>query len=223
MFFNLLKKDFKILYGIKHQFFSIILFAIVQVVVASFAFKKLGFGDAEILQLTPGIIMLIFLFTGVVTLNTSFVQEKEGDALVGLLLTGIDSALIFLSKFLINFSFLLLIQILIVALHSLFFNLALFAYGYQLFLILFLSAFGFVSLGTIFSAIAVVTPGRELLLPLLLFPLVLPLISAAVFLMQHLFNFKVIDFDSFWFQLLCVYNIIAFMLSLVLFEYVLKE
>lgn len=223
MFFNLVKKDFKILYGIKHQFFSILLFAIVQVIVASFAFKKLGFAEAEILQLTPGIIILIFLFTGIMTLNTSFIQEKEGGALVGLLLTGIDTALIFLSKFLINFSFLLLIQILIVTLHSLFFNITLFAYGYQLFLILFLSAFGFVSLGTIFSAIAVVTPGRELLLPLLLFPLTLPLISAAVFLMQDLFNFKVIDFDSFWFQLLIVYDIVAFMLSLVLFEYVLKE
>lgn len=223
MFFSLLKKDFKLLYGIKHQFYSILVFALVQVVVASFAFKKLGFGDTEILQLTPGIIMLIFLFTAVVTLNTSFVQEKEGDALVGLLLTGIDSALIFLSKFLINFSFLLLIQVLIVSLLSLFFNLMLFTYGYQLFLILFLSAFGFVSLGTIFSAIAVVTPGRELLLPLLLFPLVLPLIAAAVFLMQNLFNFDVIDFNNSWFQLLIVYDVVAFVLSLVLFEYVLRE
>lgn len=223
MFTRILKKDFKLVFGISHHVFSILLFALVQVVVASFAFKKLGFSDKELLQLTPGILILIFIFTGVVSLNTAFVPEKEGEALSGLLQTGIDSVLIYFSKFFVNFIFLFIVQLMISLLHSLLFNLNIFSYGYSLFAIFFLLIFGFVSLGTLFSAISVALPGRELILPLLLFPLLLPLVAAVVFLLQGLFSLGGIDFASFWFKLLCVYDIVAFMLSLVMFDFVIKD
>lgn len=199
------------------------MFALLLVVVSSFSFRRLGLSQSELFALTPGIIWMIFLFTSVSILSQSFIAEKENRAMQGLVLSGAKPESIFISKFLVNSSFIFLLQALVILLHSIFFAVDLFSHYQELLLISFLAALSFSALGTIISSMAVCARGRELLLPLLLFPLCLPLLAALVFLTNNLLETGLLIYSSFWFVFLFVFAVLSFLLSLLLFEYVVRE
>ena len=169
------------------------------------------------------LVWIIFFFCGVVSLNYSFVLEREFAALEGLLLSPVDPALVFISKVLVGWLFLLIVQtVVLIALGTLF-GVALSADFPQLFLISAIIAFGFISLGTLFASIAACIPGRDIILPLLLFPLSLPALAGAVFVTREILSGVGINFGGFWFLLVVCFDIISFTLSAVLFEYAVRE
>ena len=90
-------------------------------------------------------------------------------------------------------------------------------------LLVLLTAAGFVAVGTLLAAIAVCTKGREIILPLVLYPISLPLIAAAVFLTRALLETGVLEFSGFWFVLICVFDVVSLTMSWLLFEYVVGE
>ena len=216
----LVKKDFRCLGRAAPQLVATLGFALLLVVVASFAFRQIGYGESDLQALTPGIVWLIFLFSGVIGLNYSFLTEQENDALHGVLLTPVDPFLVYLAKCICNVVFLVVVQLLVVLAHSLLFSVALVPLLMPLLLVIFLAAVGFAAVGTLLSAMAVHSRSREVLLPIMLFPLCLPLLAGAVFLTREVLASGSLDTGTFWFSLLCGFNVICLTLSWVLFEHV---
>ncbi len=216
----LLKKDIICLWRATPQLLATLGFALLLVVVSSFAFRQIGYGEEELKALTPGIVWLIFLFSGVLALNYSFLTEQENGAMQGVLLTPVDPALLYFSKFFSNLLFMVVVQLLVLFVHSLLFNVALHSVAGSLFLVVFLTAVGFAGLGTLLSAMAVCSRSREVLLPIMLFPLCLPLLAGAVFLTREVIASGSIEMSSFWFALVCGFDVISITLSWLLFEHV---
>lgn len=198
-------------------------FSLLLVVVSSFAFRKTGYHTGQLLDLTPGVLWVIYLFTGVVSLNLTFASEKDGHALLGLSLTGVNPSWIFLSKAICNICFIVLVQSFVFLVHGLLFGVDIFPFFSSFMALSFLVSIGFGSLGTLLSSLAAATRGKEVLLPLVLFPLCLPLLGAAVFLSRELFQTGALSVSSFWFICVIGYDIIAVTLSATLYEFVLRE
>jgi len=219
----LFAKEVRCLFRARQWPIAVIFFAFVLVVLASFAFRRVGYGQQELLESTPGILWMIFLFSGLVSLNYSFFHEEEFGALIGLILSPCDPALIFISKFAANTVFLLVVTAFFTLMHSLLFGVEYGAHTWGLLGILALTSIGFCALGTIFAAMSASVRGRELILPLLLFPLTLPLVVAGLELTNELFGLNGDTSAAPWFLLAAVFDVIAVTLSTVLFEFVVRE
>jgi heme exporter protein B len=222
-FLRLLQKDIRCLLRAKEWLAAIFLFALVLAVLASFAFRQIGYGQDELRAVTPGILWIIFFFCGVVSLNYGFALEREFGALQGLLLGPIDPAAVYISKMLTGTGFLFLIQAFVVCVLTVLFGVELFSQTPALLLLSALSAFGFTALGTLLASISACVPGRDVLLPVLLFPLSLPLLSASVFVTREILAQGLIDYGGFWFLLVIGFDVVSFTLSAVLFEFAVRE
>lgn len=222
-FFLLLAKDTKLLLRAKALLLGIFGFALILVIVSSFAFLSLGITEREKLLVSPGIFWLIFVFTSVTSLNQSFLIEKEQGAHIGILLSPISLNAFYFAKWLSNSIFICIVQLAVMIFHELFFGVPIAQHTAPLLLILVLSAGAFSAIGTLLSAIAVSVRSRELVLPLVLFPLILPLLSASVSLTHDISFRGGIDYSSFWFWFLVCANTIPLALSSLLFEFVVRE
>lgn len=156
--------------------FSALVFALLVIVTFNFAF---GAGPDTIGALVaPGILWVTFTFAGVLSLNRAFVPEKEENCLEGLMASPIPREVIYVGKMLASFLFMIVIEIISLPVFALLFDLPVFS-G-QLVLITFLATVGFVAVGTLFAALAVNTKAREMVLPILFLPVVVPIIISAV-------------------------------------------
>lgn len=223
MLVALIQKEARLFLRSRQWAVGLLVFALVLVVLCSFAFRRVGYGQAELRDLTPGILWTIFLFCGIVALSSSFLPEEELDAITGLLLTPADPAAMFLAKLIANVSVVFAVETLVIVLHSLFFGIDLFPVLPELMLLVLLVSIGFASLGTLFAAVAVAVRGRELVLPLMLFPLSLPLLAGAVFLTRAVLLTGAIPYRDFWFLLVVGFDVISVALSYSLFEFVVRE
>lgn len=218
----LMLKDFRCLWRSPEILVAVFGFALLLIVVASFSFRQIGFGNEQLTAITPGILWLVFLFCGSMCLNHSFELEERDGALRGLI-SSIDSVeLIFLSKFLTNFLFLFVLELFALVVHSILFNIEVIPVLEDFLIILALFAFGFSAIGTLFSAMSVTSKSREILLPILLFPLCLPLVSACVVVSRELLLSGQIEYSGFWFVLVAVFDVVSFVLAWVLFEFVVR-
>ena len=222
-FLLLLQKDLVCTWRCKRAIVGTFSFAFILVVVGSFAFRQIGFGQTELKSVTPGILWLTFLFSGMTILSSSQVYEQEQSALSGLLLHPVDPAAVFLSKWLNNLLVFSLVQVLVVGVHSLLFGAEIFGVVFELTAVSIIWAMGFTAVGTLLSPMAVSSSNREVLLPILLFPLILPHIAAAIILSRELLLDGQLAFSSFWFHFLCGYDSIAVVLGCVLFEFVARD
>lgn len=214
----LLKKDALLLIRSLRVLISVMFFAFLLVVVASFAFRQPGLGASELRVLLPGVFWMVFLFVATVTFHQLFDRETENSALVGLLLQGIAPELVYLSKFFSIWIFLSVVQILVISLSIVFLGVGVGTGFCGLCLLSLLISFGIAALGTLFATISMSLPGRELLLPVLLFPFSLPLLLAAVSASQEL-----IQGQSFWqlgfpLVLISVFDVVSLVISLLVFE-----
>jgi len=131
-------------------------------------------------RLAPSVLWATFVFTGILGVQRSFLVEREQDCLAGLLLAPIDPAAIFAGKLAANLVLLGAMQAIVVPLTAVFLRVDFLPVLGPLFVVLTLGNFGFAAGATLFAAIAVRTRAREVLLPLLLLPLVLPVLIAGV-------------------------------------------
>ena len=168
-------KDIRAEARTKDIFSSMFVFALLSVIVFNFAFQL---RVADMKMVVPGILWVAISFAGTLGLNRAFVIELDKGSLAGLLLAPVDRAAIYFGKMLGNLLFMLIVEAVLLPLIMIFFNLSLFSVPHLL--VLFLGTIGFAVVGTIFSAIAVNTRAREVLLPILLFPVLVPvLVSGA--------------------------------------------
>ncbi|MGH9776138.1 MAG: heme exporter protein CcmB [Candidatus Acidiferrales bacterium] len=156
---------------------STFVFALIIVVLFSFAFD---FTASEARLFGPGLLWIAFLFGGSLMLHPSFGREHANDTLDALRMAPIEPFAIVLGKTLANLTFLFLVEIILLPVFSVLYNVSLVAVLGRLLLVLALGTFGLAVTGTVFSAIAAQARLRELLLPLLLFPILAPVVIASV-------------------------------------------
>ncbi len=216
----IIKKDIITELRTKELFSSMLVFALLVIVIFNFAF---GF-SAELLDLAaPAMLWISFTFAGVLGLSRSFALEKEGNAIIGMLLTPTDRSLIYAGKMISNTIFVFLVGLLMVPMFILFFNYNFLSTLVPLIPVIFLGSVGFVSVGTLFSAMALNTKLREVMLPILLFPIIIPVIVSAVKLSEQVLDGNSILAASFSLKLLVSFDIIFLTACAVIFEYVIDE
>jgi heme exporter protein B len=170
-----------------------------------------------------GVLWLTVLFSGVLSFNRSYEQELENGALEMLLLYPGDRRSIFLGKLLANLSFVLLVEVVMVPAAALLYDLPVWDVMLPLATVLFLGTFGFVTLGTFYAAMASRLRAREVLLPLLLFPMLIPLLVGAVQATGAILTGDLMNEAGTWMRLLLVYDVIFFIAALYAFEHVIED
>ena len=145
------------------------------IVIFNFAF---GTSPDIVKQVASGMLWVTFAFAGVLSLNRSFIMEKEEGCLEGLMVSPISREVIYVGKMLGSLIFMLVIEAVALPMFAFLFNLD--VISIQQIVIIFLTTVGFISVGTLFSALAVNTKAREMVLPILFFPIVAPIVICAV-------------------------------------------
>lgn len=215
--YYLVAKDLRMELRTRELINSMFLFALLALVIFNFAFA--GSMPNRVLA---GAMWVAFLFASVLGLNRSFVREQDKGCMEGLLLAPCERSVIYFGKFIGNLIFIVLVEIVTIPLVAVIFARdEIFYHPLELLGIMILGTIAVSSIGTILSAITVSTKTRELLLPILLFPLLIPVIIAAVEVTAYIFEPK--GDVSQWLKLLVVYDIIFIHVPYMLFDYVVEE
>jgi heme exporter protein B len=215
---TILWKDLKIELRTKEAFSASFVFSLMVLVIFNFT---LDLTSDEALKMGAGFLWIAFAFGGVLSLNRSFALEREENCVQGLQLAPVDRGGIYLGKCLANVIFMLITQIILLPLFAVFFNVDITARLPYLLAVLALGTVGFSSVGTLFSAIAVHTRMREVILPVLLLPIAVPVLIAAVETTAYAFGAE--GDPSFWMRLLVVYDVVFVTVSFLIFGHVLQE
>jgi heme exporter protein B len=171
----------------------------------------------------PGLLWVTFLLAGVLGLGKAFGQEKENGCMDGLLLTPTPRGLIYLAKMLSTTAFLLFMLALLLPLSALLFQVSLAGVWLPLAGVLLAGVVGFSALGTLLGGITASLRGKEVLLPLLLFPLLVPLVLVVVQLTAFLLSGEGLAAHAGWLQLLLAYDAIFLIVSYLVFDYVMES
>ncbi len=215
---TILWKDLKIELQTKEAFSASFVFSLMVLVIFNFT---LDLTTEEALKMGAGFLWIAFAFGGVLALNRSFTLERDENCIQGLQLVPVDRGGIYIGKCLANVIFMLATEIILLPLFAVFFNVDILARPFYLLAVLVLGSIGFSSVGTLFSAIAVHTRMREVILPILLLPVAIPVLIAAVETTAYALG---ADTDpSFWLRLLVVYDVIFVTVSFLTFGYILQE
>lgn len=170
------RKDLTIEFRTRTAFLAVVVFAVLGVAIFYFAWDATA---VAALDLAPGVLWVIFTFSGLLSLQRSFGVEQADRAMDGLLTSPIDREAIFLGKALANFLFVAGVQVITIPAVALLYNLPLGRTLPLLFGIALLAAVGLVAIGTLFSAMASNTRLAELLLPMLSLPFFVPVVYGA--------------------------------------------
>jgi heme exporter protein B len=157
-------------------------FAVLVAVVFSFALDP----TVRARSIAGAMLWVTVLFAGTLGLGRSFSAEREQETLTGVLLAPIDRGALYLGKFAANLALLVLVELVIFPVYGLFFQLGFVGSLGALALVVLLGSVGFIALGTLFSAIAAHTRLGDMLLPILLLPLLLPVVIFATGATQRL-------------------------------------
>jgi heme exporter protein B len=204
----------------KEIFTSMSVFSLLVIVIFNFVFDP---GISNLEKILPGILWVAFTFAGVLGLNRSFIFEKDKDCLQGLMLCPVDRSAIYLGKMIGNVIFMLVVEVVALPIFSVLFNFSIWILLYRLSPVLILATLGFAAVGTVFSAMSVNTRTREVMLPILLFPITIPVMIAAVKSTGSVLEGASLLSAVSWLNLLVVFDLIFLAISFLTFEYVIEE
>jgi heme exporter protein B len=196
---------------------SMFIFGLIVILVFSFSFD-LRVQEAS--QVAPGVLWVAITFAGMLGLGRSFVLERDQGCMDGLLLCPVDRAVLYLGKTLGNLLFISLTEVIILPLCFALFNLG---FDWRLLPVILLGTLGFSSVGTLISAMTVHARAREVMLPILLFPIVMPLLIAAVKLTAGILDGQTFAEMKRWMQLLVGFDIVFITASYMAFDFVVEE
>jgi heme exporter protein B len=197
---------------------SVLVFAVLVLVIFNFAFTA----DSDtMLALAPGLLWVAFTFAGVLALNRSFIPEKEENCLEGLLACPAGREVIYTGKALGSLLFLMLVEAVVLVVFALLFNINVFKI--EIIAVVILGTLGFTAVGTVFSALAVNTRAREMVLPVLFLPVVSPVIIAAVEASSLALAGKSWSDMTVWLIILLAFDAIFLVVPFLVFEYVVEE
>ena len=211
-----LAKDLRLEWRAKDAINSMLFFALLVVVIFSFSFDPTA---EESRHIAGGIVWVAFLFAAVVALNQTWARELRNQVLDAYRVSPAPANALFISKAVGNFIFVAVLEALMAPLFMVFYNLRSIGPAYQLVVVAVLATWALVANGTFFAAMSIRTRSREVMLPLILFPISVPALLAMV---QATTGILTGDFSpQFWVALLAVYDVVFTTVCLLLFETVL--
>lgn len=218
----ILRKDILLEFRTKESLISMVMFCLLVMVIFNFSFEA---QRHNLNKIAGGILWVAFIFAGTLGLNRSFSSEKENGCLQGLRVAPIESGQIYFGKLLSNSFFMLLLELIILPIFILFFNLEIPTENFPLlFMVLVLGTVGFSSVGTLLSAVSANTKLQEVMLPILLFPVVIPVVIGSVesttLILKETEN--LVNFYE-WLQILAAFDGIFVSVSYLIFEFALGE
>ena len=217
---SIVRKDFISEFRSRDMFISMFTFSLIII----FVFNLVLDLTSNITNIvSPAVLWITFLFSGSIGLSRSYSLEKESEAIKGLLLAPVDRSLIYMGKFFSNLIFLLIIEIITIPIFIILFNYDFSIKIIEIMLVIFLGTIGFSSVGTLFSAISLNTRLREVLLPILYFPIIIPVLLNAVRITRSLLSGESLSSNSSSLQVLIAFDIIFLSAGILLYEYVIEE
>lgn len=219
VFLAILWKDLVTEWRSRDRVVAMLIFSLLVVMVFHFALPT---GASErTRELAPGLLWVAYLFAAILGMNRAFSLELENDALAGLALIPADRGWVFAGKAAANFLILAVVQFVTALAFAVVFDLDIRAHAGTLVGIIGLGSLGLCSIGTLLAAVAVRTRFREVMLPLLLLPLMIPVLYSAVRATSDLVLRGEVAFSAI--QLLIVSDAIYLIVSFLCFDYILDE
>jgi heme exporter protein B len=215
----LLRKDLLLELRQRESLLTMFFFGTLLLFVFHFSFDL---APEDMNQMAPALLWLAFLFTGTLGLAHLFEAERGNHCLEALLASPMDRGAFFLAKVCFNFILMLLVEIVVVPLFWILFNLRSWELVPFLFLIILLGTIGFCVLGTIFSAVTLRARARELLLPLILFPLMIPVILSTIRCIEAVLLAGELGDSAQWLRLLIGFDVIFLTVGILIFDWVIE-
>ncbi len=217
--YAILKKDILMEIKSKEVLNSMLVFALLVTVVFSFVFEP---GSQTKNEVVGGIFWVAVVFSGLLGLGKTIVSEVQGGNLEALLLSPVDRSAIFFGKFLSNFIFLLVMEAILLPLFTVFYSINILTH-YKIIIIMIIATYGFSLLGTLFSIISVRTKTREIMLPLMLLPLIVPIILGAILSFNVFILGNPEEEASNWITLITAFDIIFTAVIFAIFSLIIEE
>ena len=215
------KKDILIETRTREILFTTLFFALACVMVFAFGFVEQGRPMDDV---AAGILWIAIAFSGTLALGRAFERERQGETLRALLIAPIDRPALYVGKLLGILILLAAVEAIIVPLVALMFQAALFEHGWLMMALLVTGTTGFAAVGTLFGAMLVRTRSRDVMLPVLLYPITIPVIIAGVrgtaALLQQPADLPV---ARMWLSMLVAFDVVFITLALWTFEPVMTD
>ncbi|GAP61686.1 heme exporter protein B [Ardenticatena maritima] len=211
-------KDLRIEWRSREILSVMALFGVLAIFIFNFA---LDLSPVDRRTVTPGLLWVMILFAALLGLNRSFAREQDQSAVAALMLVPVDRSAIYAGKFLSTFIFLVLVEVIVIPLFA-----AMFTVSIPLLMSvpLLLGTLGVAIIGTLFAAMSTNTRLRDVLLPVLVMPLLIPVVIAGVNAGRI-----VMDGNSLWQEggrwllILTAFDVLFFTVAVLLFDFVLEE
>jgi heme exporter protein CcmB len=217
----IMRKDLRVETRSLELFLTTLFFAVSSVLVFAFGFVRNG---RPVENAVAGILWIAIAFAGTLALGRTFERERYHDVLRSLLLAPVDRPAIYVGKLLGILTLLAAVEVVVVPLIALLFQAPLFRHPVLLFLLLLLGTLGFTAVGTLFGAMLVRARSRDVLLPVLLYPITIPVIIAGVrgtaVLLEPEMDLAIVRA---WIGMLAFFDVVFITLSLWTFEPVMTE
>jgi heme exporter protein B len=211
-------KDLAAEWRSRELFSAMLVFALLVIFLFNFALELDAQARASV---TSGVLWVTFIFAGTLGLNRSLAVEKDRGCLDGLLLAPVDRNAIYAGKALSNLIVMLLVAAIVLPAYSLLYNINLFHPG--LLLVIFLGSTGYAAVGTLLASMSIQARTRDILLPILLFPIALPLMVAAVKASSGFLQGLPWGELTHWLNLLVAYDVIFITGAFMVFEIIVEE
>ena len=199
-------KDFITEIKTRELFSSMFIFALLVVIIFIFSINLRLIQASEV---GPGVLWVAFLFAGTIGLNRSFMLEKENDCLQGLLLAPMDRTALYFGKLVSNLVF--------------FFNIDLLPHLLPLLYVIFVGTLGFCAVGTLLSSLSANLKTRDIMLPILLYPIIIPIIIGSVKMTGQVLAGEPLSSMMNWVSLILCFDIIYIAISIMVIDFVLEE
>ena len=211
-------KDLQAEFRSRELFSAMLVFSLLIILIFNFALEL----DVKTRQsVTAGVLWSTFAFAGTLGLNRSMAIEKDRGCLDGLLLAPVDRSAIYFGKVISNLVFMLIVEAIVLPVYSILYNVNLFEPG--LLMVILLGSIGYVAVGTLLAAMSVQTRTRDILLPILLFPVAIPVLLAAVKASGGLLAGVPFEEVQFPISLLIAYDVIFIAVAFMTFENIVEE
>lgn len=214
------RKDLAIEFRTRTAFLSAVVFALLGLVIFYFAWDPTAVTTSD---LAPGVLWVIFTFSGLLGLHRSFGVELADHAIDGILASPVSREAVFLGKAIANLIFVVAVQLIAIPALVIFYNLPLGGVAGPLLAIAILAAIGLTAIGTLFSAMAVNTRLAELLLPMLALPFFVPIVIGAAQATARLLAGRPVVEVAAWIKLLVAFDIVFVAACTVVYPFTVED
>ena len=214
----IVQKDLAAEFRSRELISAMLVFSLLVILIFNFALE-LDIKTRE--SVTAGVLWTTFAFAGTLGLNRSMAVEKDRGCIDGLLLAPVDRSAIYFGKAISNLAFMLIVEAIVLPVYSVLYNANLFRLDFLG--VILLGSIGYSAVGTLLSAMAVQTRTRDVLLPILLFPIAIPVLLAAVKASGGLLAGAEFSEILTPLNILIVYDVVFIAVAFMVFDFVVEE